>query len=155
MLVACPLTYVLASVLIARGWLDVIERNRPWQHDARVGEDILGRPGGRHPVLLRLGLRAIGGEEPAPARAAGAARGVDAGGARPAHAAVSRFAEVAAGWRFILGDTELRPLFLNTVLVNALIMATAPLTAKAVLPPLKLIHADIRPPECRSRARHL
>ncbi|MER6157393.1 MFS transporter [Streptomyces sp. NPDC001868] len=30
------------------------------------------------------------------------------------------------GWRFILADPALRPLFLNTVLVNALIMAPAP-----------------------------
>ena len=37
--------------------------------------------------------------------------------------------EVTEGWRFILGHAELRPLFLNTVLVNALIMATAPLMA--------------------------
>lgn len=31
------------------------------------------------------------------------------------------------GWKFILADSDLRPLFFNTVLVNALIMATEPL----------------------------
>ena len=85
-------------------------------------------------ALSALGLRAIGGEEPRPrARRRPAAR---AGWMRrrpPAHAAASRIADVAAGWRFILGDAELRPLFLNTVLVNALIMATAPLMAVLML----------------------
>jgi predicted MFS family arabinose efflux permease len=38
-----------------------------------------------------------------------------------------------AGWRFLLGDPELRPLFFNTVLVNGLILATAPLMAVLML----------------------
>ncbi len=87
-------------------------------------------------ALSALGLRAIGGGEPSPARAAapaGDTRGTEAAGGRPAGAAASRLADVAAGWRFILGDAELRPLFLNTVLVNALIMATAPLMAVLML----------------------
>jgi MFS family permease len=37
------------------------------------------------------------------------------------------------GWRFILADRELRPLFLNTVCVNALIMAAEPLLAVLLL----------------------
>lgn len=40
-----------------------------------------------------------------------------------------RAADLFDGWRFILADPELRPLFLNTVAVNALIMATEPLCA--------------------------
>ncbi|MDX3709789.1 MFS transporter [Streptomyces europaeiscabiei] len=35
--------------------------------------------------------------------------------------------DLLGGWRYILADPALRPLFLNTVLVNALIMAPAPL----------------------------
>jgi MFS family permease len=37
------------------------------------------------------------------------------------------------GWRHILGHAALRPLFFNTVLVNGLIMATAPLLAVLML----------------------
>ncbi|WP_216591777.1 MFS transporter, partial [Streptomyces brasiliscabiei] len=38
-----------------------------------------------------------------------------------------RARDLLDGWRYILRDPALRPLFLNTVLVNALIMAPAPL----------------------------
>ncbi|WEH20321.1 MFS transporter [Streptomyces sp. VNUA24] len=38
-----------------------------------------------------------------------------------------RPADLLDGWRFLLADPVLRPLFTNTVLVNALIMAPAPL----------------------------
>jgi hypothetical protein len=41
----------------------------------------------------------------------------------------SRLAEVTEGWRTIAADRTLRLLFANTVLVSALIMATAPLLA--------------------------
>ncbi|SCG52788.1 MFS-type transporter involved in bile tolerance, Atg22 family [Micromonospora echinaurantiaca] len=41
--------------------------------------------------------------------------------------------DLLAGWRFILADRELRRLFLNTVTVNALIMATEPLLAVLLL----------------------
>ncbi|MFG2099985.1 MFS transporter [Micromonospora echinaurantiaca] len=41
--------------------------------------------------------------------------------------------DLLAGWRFILADRELRRLFLNTVAVNALIMATEPLLAVLLL----------------------
>ncbi|AGZ41498.1 MFS transporter [Actinoplanes friuliensis] len=44
-----------------------------------------------------------------------------------------RAADLAQGWRFILADRELRPLFLNTVAVNALILATEPLLAVLLL----------------------
>ncbi|GAB4586404.1 hypothetical protein [Nocardia sp. IFM 10818] len=37
--------------------------------------------------------------------------------------------ETAEGWRYILHHPHLRPLFFNTVLVSALIMAIAPLCA--------------------------
>ncbi|MFD9813849.1 MFS transporter [Streptomyces sp. NPDC059080] len=39
----------------------------------------------------------------------------------------TRAADLLTGWRFLLSDPALRPLFLNTVLVNGLIMATEPL----------------------------
>ena len=69
-------------------------------------------------VLSAAGIRAIGGVEPRPVRAAGAR---------------VRRRELLAGWRFILGNAALRPLFFNTVLVNALILATAPLMAVLML----------------------
>ena len=69
-------------------------------------------------LLSAAGIRAIGGREPAPAwRASG----------RP------RAGDLLDGWRHILGHRELRPLFLNTVLVNSLILATAPLLAVLML----------------------
>ncbi len=69
-------------------------------------------------LLSAAGIRAIGGREPAPAwRASGRLRAGD----------------LLDGWRHILGHRELRPLFLNTVLVNSLILATAPLLAVLML----------------------
>lgn len=71
---------------------------------------------------------------PGPTRAAsapGPARAISPPGS--ARAASSRVAEVFAGWRFILADRALRALFLNQVLVGALIMATAPLMAVLML----------------------
>ncbi len=44
--------------------------------------------------------------------------------------------DVFEGWRHILTDSALRPLFVNTVLVNGLTMATAPLLAVLMLGPL-------------------
>ncbi|MFF3677743.1 MFS transporter [Streptomyces sp. NPDC002120] len=66
-------------------------------------------------LLSAAGIRAIGGQEvrPAPAEA------------RPR----LRVRDLAEGWRFILTDSALRPLFANTVLVNGLIMAVSPLLA--------------------------
>ncbi|MFC8867372.1 MFS transporter [Streptomyces sp. NPDC057148] len=69
-------------------------------------------------LLSALGVRAVGGGEPRPVRT---------GPARP------RAGDLAAGWRYILTSPGLRPLFLNTLLVNGLIMATAPLLAVLML----------------------
>ncbi len=68
-------------------------------------------------LLSAAGIGAVGGGEPRPARAA----------ARP------RPADLLDGWRHILAHPALRPLFLNTVLVNGLILATAPLVAVLML----------------------
>ncbi|MFE9702712.1 MFS transporter [Streptomyces sp. NPDC005930] len=69
-------------------------------------------------LLSALGIRAIGGGEPRPPRA-GANR--------------LRAGDLLDGWRYVLASPALRPLFLNTVLVNGLIMATAPLLAVLML----------------------
>ncbi|WP_051951961.1 MFS transporter [Actinacidiphila yeochonensis] len=45
----------------------------------------------------------------------------------------SRTGGLLDGWRLLLADPGLRPLFLNTVLVNGLIMATEPLLAVLML----------------------
>ncbi|MEU9085378.1 MFS transporter [Streptomyces sp. NPDC048357] len=66
-------------------------------------------------LLSAAGIRAIGGQEARPAPA----------GTRPR----LRVRGLAEGWRFILADSALRPLFANTVLVNGLIMAVSPLLA--------------------------
>ncbi len=64
------------------------------------------------------GIRAIGGSEPRPIRV-GPAR--------------LRVRDLPDGWRYILAHPALRPLFFNTITVNALIMATAPLLAVLML----------------------
>ncbi|MGN6557306.1 MAG: MFS transporter [Solirubrobacterales bacterium] len=69
-------------------------------------------------LLSVLGLRAIGGGEPRPQRSA-------ATGLRPG--------DLLEGWRYILAHPTLRSLFFNTILVNGLIMATAPLLAVLML----------------------
>ncbi|MFC0040634.1 MFS transporter [Actinomadura rayongensis] len=57
-----------------------------------------------------------------------------AGGGEPEPVARRRGADgVLDGWRHILGHPVLRPLFLNTVLVSGLIMATEPLLAVLML----------------------
>ncbi|MFF1542404.1 MFS transporter [Streptomyces sp. NPDC058291] len=71
-------------------------------------------------LLSAAGLRAIGGGEPRPVRLAGT-------GAR------LRPGDLLEGWRYILADPALRPLFLNTVLVSGLILATSPLLAVLML----------------------
>ncbi|MEV4110520.1 MFS transporter [Nonomuraea sp. NPDC049695] len=69
-------------------------------------------------LLSALRIRAIAKPEPAP----------------PAWTAgTSRMAEVVEGWRPIAADPVLRRLFVNTVLVSALIKATAPLLAYLML----------------------
>ncbi|MFD3454181.1 MFS transporter [Streptomyces sp. NPDC058691] len=70
-------------------------------------------------LLSALGIRAIGGGEPRPVRTGAPTR--------------PRAGDLLDGWRYILADPALRPLFLNTVAVNALIMATAPLLAVLML----------------------
>ncbi|MFI0481336.1 MFS transporter [Actinomadura sp. 9N215] len=69
-------------------------------------------------LLSALGIRAIGGPEPRPER--GAAARVRAG-------------DLLDGWRFILADAALRPLFFNTALFNGLVMATDALLAVLLL----------------------
>ena len=64
------------------------------------------------------GIRAIGGSEPRPIRVV---------------AARLRVRDLPDGWRYILAHPALRPLFFNTIAVNALIMATAPLLAVLML----------------------
>lgn len=72
-------------------------------------------------LLSAAGIRAMGGQETRPVR-----ERVDG---QPR----SRAGDLVGGWRFILADPVLRPLFLNTVLVSGLIMATAPLVAVLML----------------------
>lgn len=67
-------------------------------------------------LLSALGIRAINSAEP-----------------RPVRAGRRRAGDLLDGWRYILGHPVLRPLFANTVLVNGLIMATAPLLAVLML----------------------
>ncbi|WP_030324574.1 MFS transporter [Streptomyces sp. NRRL B-3229] len=69
-------------------------------------------------LLSALGLRAIGGGEARPAPT-GAPKG-----------------SLLEGWRYILASPALRPLFFNTVLVNALIMVPVPLLTVLMLGPL-------------------
>lgn len=69
-------------------------------------------------LLSAAGIRAIGGQEPRPVRTEAPRR---------------RAGELLEGWRYILTHPELRPLFFNTIVVNSLIMATAPLLAFLML----------------------
>ncbi|WP_030775846.1 MFS transporter [Streptomyces sp. NRRL S-920] len=70
-------------------------------------------------LLSAVGIRAIGGKEPHPVRTRAPAR--------------LRGSDLLDGWRYILADPNLRPLFCNTVLVNGLIMAATPLLAVLML----------------------
>jgi MFS family permease len=69
-------------------------------------------------LLSALGIRAIGGREPRPA---------------PTGTTRLRASDLLDGWRHILTHPALRLLFFNTVLVNGLILATAPLLAVLML----------------------
>jgi hypothetical protein len=73
-------------------------------------------------LLSALGLRAIGGREPRPQRADGTP-------GRPR----LRTGDLLEGWRYVLAHPQLRLLFVNTVLVNGLIMAASPLVAVLML----------------------
>jgi MFS family permease len=72
-------------------------------------------------LLSALGICAIGGRELRPARN---------------DLPRLRVTDLLEGWRCILTDTRLRPLFFNVILVNGLIMASAPLMAALMLGPL-------------------
>jgi MFS family permease len=69
-------------------------------------------------LLSAIGIGAIGGKEPVPVRA---------------DTKRFRVGDLLEGWRYILTHPRLRPLFLNTTLVNGLIMATSPLIAVLML----------------------
>jgi len=69
-------------------------------------------------LLSALGIRAIRADDPPPPRDESR---------RP------RARDLLDGWRFILGSRTLRPLFFNTLLVNGLILACAPLLAVLML----------------------
>ncbi|MFI0901229.1 MFS transporter [Streptomyces sp. NPDC020983] len=69
-------------------------------------------------LLSALGIRATGGHEPRPGRP-------KAPRVRPR--------DLLDGWRHILADPVLRPLFANTALFNALVMAAEPLLAVLLL----------------------
>ncbi|MEU1184899.1 MFS transporter [Streptomyces sp. NPDC005820] len=75
-------------------------------------------------LLSAFGLRAIGGREPEPA----AVRGHPAGRLTAG--------DLLAGWRHLLAHRTLRALYLNTMLVNGLIMVGSPLLAVLMLGPL-------------------
>lgn len=69
-------------------------------------------------LLSALGIRAIGGTEPRPGRT-GAPR--------------LRAGDLLEGWRHILAHPTLRPLLLNSIVVNGLIMVSGPLLAVLLL----------------------
>ncbi|MGW6398172.1 MFS transporter [Streptomyces sp. NPDC055134] len=69
-------------------------------------------------LLSALGIRAVGGTETRPARPA---------------APRLRAGDLLEGWRYILSHRTLRPLFLNSIVVNGLIMASEPLIAVLML----------------------
>jgi MFS family permease len=69
-------------------------------------------------LLSAVGILAIGGKEPHPERA---------------DAPRLRARDLLDGWRYILSHAALRSLFFNTIGVNGLIMATAPLIAVLML----------------------
>lgn len=73
-------------------------------------------------LLSALGIGAIGGREQRPRRPATAGDGRR-----------KRLGDLLAGWRYILTDPTLRPLFLNTILANGLLLATEPLLAVLML----------------------
>ncbi|MGW1635269.1 MFS transporter [Streptomyces lavendulae] len=73
-------------------------------------------------LLSALGIRAMGGHEPPPERREKSGR--------------MRAGDLLDGWRYILSDRALRPLFFNTVLFNGLVMASQPLLTVLMLGPL-------------------
>ncbi|MBD9700872.1 MFS transporter [Streptomyces sp. ID01-12c] len=79
-------------------------------------------------VLSAIGIRAIGDRKPLPTRPT-RPDPVTKPTTTPTTGITPRLrtGDLLDGWRYILRDRSLRPLFLNSVLVNALIMAPAPL----------------------------
>ncbi|RJL23052.1 MFS transporter [Bailinhaonella thermotolerans] len=69
-------------------------------------------------LLSALGIRAGGGQEPRP---------------EPRQGARTRAGDLLDGWRHILADPALRPLFFNTALFNGLVMAADALLAVLLL----------------------
>jgi MFS transporter len=69
-------------------------------------------------LISAAAIHAIGGDEPRPMRT---------------DAPRLRAGDLLEGWRYILADPVLRPLFFNTVAVNGLIMATSPVMAVLML----------------------
>jgi nitrate reductase NapE component len=69
-------------------------------------------------LLSAAGIRAIGGQEERPLR--------------PSESGLPA-SDLIEGWRYILAHPSLRRLFLNTIIVNGLIMATSPLVAVLML----------------------
>lgn len=69
-------------------------------------------------LLSALGICRAGGQEPPPRRR---------------ETARLRAGDLLDGWRYILADPALRPLFLNTAVFNALVMAAEPLLAVVML----------------------
>ncbi|BCM67542.1 hypothetical protein EASAB2608_02876 [Streptomyces sp. EAS-AB2608] len=69
-------------------------------------------------LLSALGVRATGGHEPRPGRR---------------EAARVRGRDLLDGWRYVLADATLRPLFFNTAFFNGLVMAVQPLLAVLML----------------------
>jgi MFS family permease len=91
-------------------------------------------------LLSALGIMAIGGREERPQRATlrpeQRPQRTTPNQPQPTqHAAAGRrrAGELLDGWRHILGHPELRPLYLNNLLVAGLIMATEPLLAVLML----------------------
>ncbi|QOV38279.1 MFS transporter [Streptomyces ferrugineus] len=79
-------------------------------------------------LLSALGIRAIGG-----VGSIGGVGGKERQQISPDGPSGPRAGDLRAGWRHILGHPTLRPLFLNTVLVNSLMMVSAPLLAVLML----------------------
>ncbi|MDX3530699.1 MFS transporter [Streptomyces sp. ID05-39B] len=118
------------SYLLSAAGIRAIGGQEP--HPVHAGTKVTG---GSEPHPARTGTSVTGGSEPCPARA-----GTDAVGGSEAHPVRARTKEVRLrfgglfeGWRYILAHPALRPLFLNTVLVSGLIMATSPLLAVLML----------------------
>jgi hypothetical protein len=74
-------------------------------------------------LLSALGIRAMGGGDAAPSPVT------------PKNGSLSqrRLGDLLEGWRYLLAHPGLRPLFLNNISVNGLIMAPAPLLAVLML----------------------